>query len=115
MPGTESSTMKLPEQGIDDNFVTFTFLLSIGHGWGMTLPTKIDKTINLQDPYIKFFGVTTRAICSISFTDCSRNKVYCRLKLTTVKAAMVETVQDWKSTVTNKTTRLKTEPKLTRA
>jgi len=103
----ESAEMKTLEQGIDDNLVKFTYSLSIDHGWAMTWPTKIDGTINLQNPKTKSFAVTTRAqYCSpiVAGTKCTQIE-------TTVKAAMVEIVQDWKPKVTTKPTRPKTEPK----
>jgi len=90
----ESAEMKMLDQEIDDNLVKFTYSLSIDHGSGMTWPTKIDGTINLQDPITKFFAVTTRAqycLPIVAGTKCTQ--IEC-----TVKAAMAE--KDWKPKVT---------------
>ena len=105
----ESSEMKMLEEGIDDNLEKFTYSLSIDHGWGMTWPTKIDGTIDLKDPNTKFFAVTTRAQYwspIVAATNCTQIE-------TTVKAAMVEIVQDWKPKVTTQPTPPKTQPKPT--
>ena len=101
--------MKMLEEGIDDNLVKFTYSLSIDHGWEMTWPTKIDGTIDVSDPSIKFLAVTTRAqYCSliVAATNCTQIE-------TTVQAAMVEIVHDWKPNVTTQPTQPKTQPKPT--
>ena len=105
----ESAQMQMLEQGIDGNLVKFTYSLSLNNEWTMTWPTKIDKTIHLQDPDTEYFDVTTRAQYSspiVAGTKCTQIE-------TTVKAAMVEIVQDWETKVTTKPTRPKTEPEPT--
>ena len=102
----ESAGMKMLEEGIDDNLVKFTYSLPNDDGWVMAWPTKIDGTINMQDPNTKFFAVTTRAqYCQpiVAGTTCTQIE-------TTVKAALVEIVQDWEPNVTTKP---KTEPEPT--
>ena len=96
----QSSEMKTLEQGIDGKLVKYTYSLSIDHGFAMTWPTKIDGTINIQDPNTKYFGVTTRAqYCApiVAGTKCTQIE-------TTVEATVVEIVQDWKPKVTTKPT-----------
>lgn len=82
----ESAEMQMLEEGIDDDLVKFTYSLSIDNGWAMTWPTKIDKTISLQDENSEYFAVTTRARYYVPLaagTNCTQIE-------TTVKAALVE-------------------------
>ena len=82
----ESTEMQMLEKGIDDDLVKFTYTLSIDNGWAMTWPTKLDKTISLQDENSEYFAVTTRARYSVPLvagTNCTQIE-------TTVNAALVE-------------------------
>jgi len=106
---TKSSEKKTLEKGIDGKLVKYTYSLSVNHGMGMTWPTKIDGTINLQDPNTKYFGVTVRAkYCSpiVADTTCTQIEA-------TVEAAVVAIVKDLKPKVTTKPPRPtpKAEPK----
>lgn len=95
---TKSSEKKTLEKGIDRKLVKYTYSLSVNHGMRMTWPTKIDGTINLQDPNSKSFAVTVRAkYCSpiVADTTCTQIEA-------TVEAALVAIVKDLKPKVTAK-------------
>lgn len=104
------SEKKTLEKGIDDKLVKYTYSLSVDHGMKMTWPTKIDGTINLQDPNTKYFGVTVRAkYCSpiVEGTTCTQIEA-------TVEAAVVPIVKDLKPKVTTtQAPRPTTKPKPT--